>query len=339
MRSQAYADHLETFPAEDGNDPSDARDDEADIDLSETTGHEPLTEYEFGVKLGDMLGRQDGLVGYFGCAATSSNSSGDWKLITDYTRRRQFPDPSDPMQHQTHAKPLSISPTYPKLLPFQMKDKSAISSVEAEIENYRKAIASSYNSVFTVLVDPFLPIHVRTGILPVVTAQLSGAIVDREIKRLGVWLKGGPILIGARSEDPIAAAEGKVRILPVDRGAGIQSKPAAPGDTTLSASTHPAAHKRTPQAPRVPVQTPPGGDCSWQWVQPMLVPSAIEGADDDNLPAPLDPTVDSGVVYTHFEVMPPIKTGFDATVSADSSQNVGTGMATVLEGYLVSRAK
>ena len=95
----------------------------------------------------------------------------------------------------------------------------------------QRRAGSLYTSIVTVLVDPYLPVSVRSGILPVVTAKLGRAIVEHDIGRLGVWLRTGPVLIGARGTDPVTSEVGKMRIQVVKNngnGAAPASGPRVP---------------------------------------------------------------------------------------------------------------
>ncbi|KAI1112090.1 hypothetical protein F5Y14DRAFT_442836 [Nemania sp. NC0429] len=188
MRSQAYADYSEEYPA----------DDEVAgdvIDSSETTGDEELTRYAFAVKLGDMLGRQSGLVAYFRPPAPDKlPQPGAWTITTDYTPKSPPPPPPPPSYSSSsvHVQHSTVS-----------RESLDAATVSTEVQDYQQRRAESLHaSIVTVLVDPYLPVHVRSGILPVAIAQLSRAIVEHDMGQLGVWLRTGPVLIGARGTDP-----------------------------------------------------------------------------------------------------------------------------------------
>ena len=313
MRSQAYADYRENYQV-DGEASGD------DNDPSETTGDEDLTHYAFAVKLGDMLGRQDGLVAYFRPPPPdTTDQPAAWTIATDYTpKSRPRPTPSSPgssvhVQHSSSAPPLTVRPAYPRLLPPRSVPREALDA-ENEVQEYMQRRAESlYTTIVTVLLDPYLPVSVRSGILPVVTAKLGRAIVEHEIAQLGVWLRTGPLLIGARGADPVTSEVGKMRIQVVENN----------GNAAASAA-----------GPRVPVQTPPAVmmGAEWRWVQPVNEPlpeSSEEGEQSAALDAP--------VTYVRLGTMDPLRTGFDAALGADDkiSKSQEVEVAVALEGYLV----
>lgn len=271
------------------------------VDPSEGTGEEDLTRYEFPIKIGDMLGKGDGLMAYFSPPANSTDGSA-WTIITDYTGSDDT-SPSNVIQHTAKAAPLTVSPAYPRLLPIPTAAKQTINITE-EVENYDLRTADSiYSSIITVMVDPFLPVHARSAILPVTSAKLDDAVVNSELQRLGVWLQTGPILIGARGADPVADVKGLATTQTA--GAGV-------------------APTSTPPGLRVPVFTAgqAGGGTEWKWVQPMG-----------------DKT--GSVNYLELGVVPPVKQGFDCLAGTDTYTAKGKSikLATALDGYLILRGK
>lgn len=308
MCSQAYADYSEKYPVD-----------------GEAAGDEELTRYAFAVKLGDMLGQQDGLVAYFRPPALDKLlQPAAWTITTDYTPK---PSPSSSpyssssvhVQHTTSAPPLTVHPAYPRLLPPQSVPREVLDATK-EVQDYQQRRAESlYTSIVTVLVDPYLPVHVRSGILPVATAQLSRAIVEHDMGQLGVWLRTGPMLIGARGTDPVTSEEGKMRTQAIDNG---------------------GAGTALPSAPRVPVQTPPTAntEAEWKWVQPVMVneplPSSIDGSLNEQYP---QAALNAPVNYIRFGTTNPLRTGFDAAVGVDDedSKSQEAEIAVALEGYLL----
>ncbi|KAM0083817.1 hypothetical protein ACKRZS_004023 [Fusarium odoratissimum] len=286
MQSQAYADYAE-----------DEMNGVTVVGLSETENEE-LIRYEFGIKLGDMLGHQDGLIGYF--AAPEAGEA--WNIVTDYA----IGDVSLPnVRHSGDAPPLTVSPSYPPVLssgasePFNITD---------EANNYQKRKAEALqSSLVTVLLDPFLPIHVRSGILPAVQAQLNRDDVEGDLQNLGVWFRSGPVIIGSRGSDPVSSQDGKMRIQVIDDG-------------------------NDPKAPLVPVHTMPTttSGATWKWVQPVM--DEAEGERDVD-------AFTGEVIYVHLGVTNPLKEGFDATLGADSekAREDDIEVAVALDGYLLLR--
>lgn len=261
MHSQAYADYAESDPTQVQPQTASTSTDTAKTagvatpattattadtdDPSEGTGDEILTRYSFAVKIGDMLGREDGLVAYFSSPKSSKANGGAWIINTDYTPAGDL-SPSSLVQHTTKAPPLGISPRYPRLLPLATTTKDV--NIQDEVTDYVLRTADSlYSSTTTVLIDPLLPVHVRSAVLPVTTAKFDRAVVEQDLQQLGVWLQAGPILIGARGADPVTDAQGTATIQPV-KGSG-----------------------KPPPGPRVPAFTadPAGGGVERKWVQPV----------------------------------------------------------------------
>ncbi|KAF5658339.1 hypothetical protein FCIRC_12931 [Fusarium circinatum] len=286
MQSQAYADYAE-----------DENESVSGVGLSEAGGDE-LTQYEFGIKLGDMLGHQDGLIGYF----TAPEPGQAWDIVTDYAIDGvSLPN----VKHSGDAPPLTVSPSYPPVL---SSGSSEPFDITHEAKNYQKRKAEALqSSLVTVFMDPFLPIHVRSGILPASQAQLNRDDVERDLQNLGILFRSGPVIIGSRGSDPVSSQDGKMRIQVVDDGNG-------------------------PKGPLVPVHTMPTttSGAEWQWVQPVMDEAEEEKNDD-----PLT----SEVRYVHLGVTNPLKEGFDATVGADNekAKEENFEVAVALVGYLLLR--
>ncbi|TVY75397.1 hypothetical protein Focb16_v005292 [Fusarium oxysporum f. sp. cubense] len=287
MKSQAYADYAEG-----------ESDSITGSGLSGTAGDEELTRYDFGIKLGDMLGHQDGLIGYF------IPPEGDevWSIVTDYAvDDASFPN----VRHSGDAPPLTVSPSYPPVL---SSGTSAPFNISDEAGNYQKRKAEGLqSSLVTVLFDPFLPIHVRSGILPAAQAQLNRDETDRDLQNLGVWFRSGPVIIGSRGSDPVTSQDGKMRIQVIDDG-------------------------KDTKGPLVPVHTmsTTTSGAEWQWVQPVM----DETGGRENIDA-----LTGDVRYVHLGVTNPLKEGFDTTVGADDekAREDDVEVAVALDGYLLLR--
>jgi hypothetical protein len=287
MQSQAYADYAEG-----------ESDSITGSGLSETTEDEELTRYEFGIKLGDMLGHQDGLIGYF----TPPEADEAWNIVTDYA----VDDASLPnVRHSGDAPPLTVSPSYPPVLSSGTSEPFNISDVAGDYQK-RKAEALQ-SSLVTVLLDPFLPIHIRSGILPAAQAQLNRDEIERDLQNLGVWFRSGPVIIGSRGSDPVSSQDGKMRIQVIGDG-------------------------KDTKGPLVPVHTmsTTTSGAEWQWVQPVM----DETGRKENINA-----LTGEVRYVHLGVTKPLKEGFDATVGADDekAREDDIEVAVALDGYLLLR--
>ncbi|KAI1011925.1 hypothetical protein LB503_004828 [Fusarium chuoi] len=286
MQSQAYADYAE-----------DESDNNSRVGLPET-GDEELSRYEFGIKLGDMFGHQDGLIGYL----TALEAEQAWDIVTDFA----IDDVSLPnVRHSSNAPHLTVSPSYPPVL---SSGTSEPLNITDEADDYQKRKAKALqSSLVTVLLDPFLPIHVRSGILPAVQVQLNRDDVERDLQNLGVWFRSGPVIIGSRGSDPVSAQDGKMRIQMINDG-------------------------NDPKAPLVPVHTMPTttSGTAWQWVQPVM-----EDLNEEEGTYALS----SKVRYVHLSVTNPLKEGFDVIVGADHEKAKEDDMevAVALDGYLLLR--
>lgn len=303
MRSQAYADYAEDDPFQDEPGGDNVREEAYEFEIDSELGR-----YEFGIKLGDMLGGGDGLIGYFTPAQHDSEEDA-WTLVTDYSRRDDTP--STFVQHPANAPPLTVSPNYPSLLPESTALKSTLNVLD-EVHDYQiRKNEALLSSAVTVLMDPFLPVNIRSGILPAVSAQLNQSVIERDLRSFSVMIRSGPTLIGARGSDPVLSEVGRVGIQIVDGK-----------DEALSRV-------------RLPVHTPAAttAGAKWQWVQPV----------EDDLMAGGGDAVEAypDVKYVHLDITEPLKEGFDSTVGVEGEKAAEDGleMAVALEGYMLLRPK
>jgi hypothetical protein len=123
-----------------------------------------------------MLGKTDGLVAYFAPPASTTGGTA-WTVVTDFTGAEDISS-SSVVQHTATATLLTASPVYPRLIPAPTTANENINIV-GEVAAYDLCIADSlYSSITTVLIDPFLPMHIRSAIPPVVLAELDYAVVN-----------------------------------------------------------------------------------------------------------------------------------------------------------------
>ncbi|KAF4944968.1 hypothetical protein FGADI_12312 [Fusarium gaditjirri] len=301
MRSQAYADYTEGDPLQYGT-----GGDSMSHQAYEFEGDAELTRYEFGIKLGDMLGDKDGLIGYF---TSTQHDSGDptWTLVTDYIRRNDTS--CKHRQHPANASPLTVSPNYPSLLPESTVVDPSL-NIQAEARDYHTRKAEALlSSAVTVLIDPFLPVNVRSGILPAVSAQLDQAAIDRDLRKFNVTVRWGPTLIGARGSDPVLSETGRVDIQ-------IEN----------------SAEKRS-SGVKLPVHTPAisSSGAKWEWIQAVEDDFSVAGGDASG--------VTPNVKFVPLEIMEPLREGFDSTVrvKGDQAAEDCLEMAVAFEGHMLLR--
>ncbi|KAH6953576.1 hypothetical protein DER45DRAFT_635125 [Fusarium avenaceum] len=300
MRSQAYADYAENDPLQDEPGRDDVRD-----EVYEFESDSELGRYEFGIKLGDMLGGGDGLIGYFTPSRHDANEIA-WAFVTDYCKRDD--KSSIFVQHPANAPPLTVSPNYPSLLPESTALKPSL-NILTEVNDYRiRKNEALLSSAVTVLMDPFLPVNIRSGILPAVSAQLNQTVIEHDLRSFSIMIRSGPTLIGARGSDPVLSEVGRVDIQIVDGK-----------DEALSRA-------------RFPVHTPAATTtgAKWQWVQPVEDDiMAVEGNGVEEPPK---------VNYVHLDTTEPLKEGFDSMVGVEGERanEDGLELAVALEGVLVS---
>ncbi|KAI6753873.1 hypothetical protein HG530_013049 [Fusarium avenaceum] len=303
MRSQAYVDYAEDDPFQ--NEPGE---DHVRDEAYEFESDSELGRYEFGIKLGDMLGGGDGLIGYF--APTQHDSEEDaWILVTDYSRRNDTS--SVFVQHPANAPPLTVRPNYPSLLPESTALKSTLNVLDEVLDYQTRKNEALLSSAVTVLMDPFLPVNIRSGILPAVSAQLNQSVIERDLRSFSVMIRSGPTLIGARGSDPVLSEVGRVGIQIVDGK-----------DEALSRV-------------RLPVHTPAAttAGAKWQWVQPVEDDLMVVGGNavEEN----------PNVKYVHLDTTEPLKEGFDSTVGVEGEKAAEDGleMAVAFGGYMLLRPK
>ena len=118
---------------------------------------------------------------------------------------------------------------------------------------YNRAICNHDSTVVLgAIVDPYMPIHIATGILPSTTLKLPQWVIDQTLKKLRVLLRGGPVL---------------------SRGdlVGVETTDA----------WRPPMNKTVAEAEVAPLTT----HGEWSWLQPVVSDYAEGGADDEYLPS------------------------------------------------------
>lgn len=152
-----------------------------------------LQRYEFGIHLGDASRIYDGLIAYFLPQQTpSADNSID--LSTIYTHFVP-PDPQVPVPNLTEIGPAN----YPTVKPFWQDpmDPLIVGPPEKPNPDPQASYAMQWNSHLVpvgALVDPFVPFHAYSSILPTAPAQLPAWTWQVALKRMTAFFHMGPLL-------------------------------------------------------------------------------------------------------------------------------------------------
>ncbi|KAL1878934.1 hypothetical protein Plec18167_004229 [Paecilomyces lecythidis] len=145
---------------------------------------ESVTDYEFSMKLGDMDNVFDGLSGYFELQSQhdSNASSPTFNLDSFFSYFTSTPasprDPSKPIPQPLQVRPYYISP----------KDYNDDPTAYAAAHNSKRHVIAA-------LIDPFVPVHAYTQILPLKTLSLPPWVISSGIARVSAFFRMGPLLI------------------------------------------------------------------------------------------------------------------------------------------------
>ncbi|KAI9857978.1 MAG: hypothetical protein M1813_007948 [Trichoglossum hirsutum] len=205
------------------------------------TEQDAMDGYKFPVKIGASERPFDGVVCYWDTDNASTGTTAFAKIHT------YFPGDGDPRADIT-------PPTFPKLQPYFLKAMD----FKADLPGLSDAQAAKL-MVKTLLIDPYTPVHLYTGILPIKSLQLPGWTLSDAMKNMTAFFTLGPILTTK------------------DVPKHYDSSPAAVlrPDSWLHASDNPTA---SPDA--YPIKLPiAGGKGMWNWLQPYV---------DANPPNPAD---------------------------------------------------
>jgi len=218
--------------------------------------------YTFHLKLGDHSRRYDGLVGYFlpspqGLKADTS----DLDLSTIYTfdsfiSQKQSPDPRT-----------TINPSnYPKHTPYWFAPGAAGEALDRHDDKLQ---------VVSMLMDPFLPVHAFSAILPTQALQIPPRTVELALKSMTAFWHAGPLLtpVDLDFTQPVALDASYASTLakyvsgtPLDT-----SKTGTPGNPDPKATTAVLPTVGLPLSP--PVGAANGGAAKFVWLQPYVVDS------------------------------------------------------------------
>jgi hypothetical protein len=245
--------------------------------------------YYFDMKLGDKDRNYDGLLGYFLPSDGGPAGSSDFDFSKLYTYFTTEPSTNDPRIELNSTNYPITTPYY--LDPTTRGPKPTQSSHDQKLRR------------FGLIMDPFLPVHAYTAILPNKSLQLPPYLVEQVLQNVTAFWRVGPILV---PEDVPAFSWGN-RLT----GAYSGALPTKSNDTI-----------KQPTVP-LPIAAPAGAqggqDASYRFLQPYWAS---------------DPTIApaSQVPGTHFNAL---SISADAASGGDAAEaKLLDGPYTMLEGYL-----
>lgn len=216
-----------------------------------------LTQYPFKVKIGDAERPFDGVLAYW-----DTDVQDPFANIFTY-----FPDPNPKKQDGIRIE--IVPENYPKLHPYFL-DPSDFK----EDTKFKQAYTDNL-TIKTVLMDPYTPIHLYSGMLPIKNLQLPTWPLQKAMKNMTAFITLGPLLI--------------TKDVPKQWDKSHPLKP----DTWLTMQKEATTTETVP-----PINLPiAGGKGMWNWLQPYSVPLADPPPlppppplpDDDLTPADLIP--------------------------------------------------
>lgn len=126
-----------------------------------------LLSYRFPIKIGDADRPFDGVLGYFETDNTTTGST-DWSKLFTY-----FPVTAASGPPKTGDPRILIEPTtFPTLSPFFVEPDGQLVN-----GSYAASLAQQL-SIKTMILDPYTPLHVYSGILPITSLQLPSWVVQ-----------------------------------------------------------------------------------------------------------------------------------------------------------------
>lgn len=150
-----------------------------------------LLDYQFKVKVGDKDRAYDGLVGYLdGGVGNQVNIAFD-QIFTHFPAPPTVPPAS---------KPVTVgisSDNYPPFRPFFISSLDAVDPGPAGLPNSTQYGLQWTNKlrILGTLMDPYLPVHGYSGVLPMATLRLPPWPVEAAIKKMAAFFKAGPLLL------------------------------------------------------------------------------------------------------------------------------------------------
>jgi hypothetical protein len=126
-----------------------------------------LLSYKFPIKIGDADRPFDGVLGYFETDNTTTGTT-NWSNLFTYWPSTTTPKTGDPR--------VLIQPTsFPTLAPFFVEPDGTLTN-----GSYAATLAQQL-SIKTMILDPYTPLHVYSGILPIQSLQLPAWTVQQAL--------------------------------------------------------------------------------------------------------------------------------------------------------------
>lgn len=253
--------------------------------------------YTFPVKLGDVDRTFDGLVGYFNSAVAAPGSS-DLDLSSIYT---YYPSTTNPQPDDPRVRISASVGNFPLFTPYFNSAGKAGDPVVNQATNMQ---------VFGAIMDPFLPIHAYSVILPNKAISLPNWTVQEALRKINAFWRVGPMLVATdmpQTYDPTRALDTDS----VDLGI------VSPGAKAITDPTETLPKVALPLP--APVASASGANAMYRYLQPYIVPT-IDQATGANL--------GDRTEYNVFGI------SGDAAAGADAAQaRLPDGPYTAIEGY------
>ncbi|KAL8832472.1 MAG: hypothetical protein Q9191_000242 [Dirinaria sp. TL-2023a] len=264
--------------------------------------------YSFPVKLGDADRTFDGLIGYFnsalatqGGAASAPTPAGQSDLnlssIYTYYPSTNIPAPAgDPRVLIS-----STAQNFPLFTPYYLPAGKAGDPIQDQAKNMQ---------VFGAIMDPFLPIHAYSAILPNKALKLPAYTVQEALKNINAFWRIGPLLVAA----DVPAAYDPARAMD-SNSVGVVASSSSSTQTADPTATKPKIALPLPP----PAAAADGADAIYRYLQPYVVPT-------------IDPTTGANLgdrtEYNVFGI------SGDAAAKGDAVQaRLADGPYTAVEGY------
>jgi hypothetical protein len=276
--------------------------------------------YYFPVKLGDKDRNFDGLIGFF-CTAQNlgkpvlKEPQGDWDLSRLYT---YLMDDYDATKNDPRVS-LGDGKNFPIFTPYYLDPVKSASQNGIPLESDHASKLHQY----CMLIDPFLPVHAYTAILPNQPLQLPHFVVEKALRKMTAFWRIGPILIPGDVADfdparPLQADYTKV--LQVDPNTKVQ-----PPSISL-----PVASAAVAQAEK---DGSGGGFRYLQpyygWINDPAHPQGPVGEVSNPISAGTDPKPPAPQTYFNAS-----KVVSDAAMGGAATLKLQDGPYTMVEGYL-----
>ncbi|KAF5648087.1 hypothetical protein F52700_1302 [Fusarium sp. NRRL 52700] len=211
-----------------------------------------LQDYKFPCIFGDVERREDGMVGYFMPSAATSRKPDFSTCYTYFPQAKQTASKNIMKEITSHHYPF-LQPQYADPLELTrslfVEPENALNSntLDRMSSEFQKATSNSL-SIFTAIINPYTPFHVRTaGLLPTKALEIPPWTIKNALEKMDVFFPAGPILtLDATLSKPVSP--------PPDITTIKQREVRGTGEEIAKS--------------RLEVPTPPVG--KWTWLQPTL---------------------------------------------------------------------